>query len=259
MPIKYETNNHVAVITIDRPPVNAFTLALYRELHATLLRFVQDADVHVGVLTGAGTRAFSAGHDIKEKKLARSSEDQALRHLLPGNDPQDSEEPNWEFEVMRLQRFKPIIGAVNGPAIGQGLLFLLSLTDLRIAGRSARFALPEIQYGMGGGGGMVKLGSQIPHSAALWLCLTGEAIDADAAYRCNLVNEVVDDSQVMLRAMQLANRIASLPPAAVRVEMEAYYRGRDLTHEQSLTLSQHLFRLQLLSRNQKEAIQIAKP
>lgn len=259
MPIRYEVAEGVAVITIDRPPVNAFTPALYRELHAVLQRFTADVQARCGILTGAGSKAFSAGHDLRHPKPDRTPQQAAELHLLSPHAAADGEQPNWEFEVLRIPRFKPIIGAVNGPAIGQGLIFLLGLTDLRVAAASARFAFPEIQYGMGGAGGMLQLDRQIPHITAMWLTLTGVALDAQAAERHHLVNEVVPDAEVMLRARQLAARIASFPPAAVRVEMEAFHRARDLTREGALALAQHMFRLQLLASARTEPPAIVKP
>lgn len=259
MPIRYEATEGVAVITIDRPPVNAFTPALYRELTEMLQRFATDTQARCGILTGAGAKAFSAGHDLRHPKPDRSPGQTAELHLLSPNPADAGEQPNWEFEALRVQRFKPIIGAVNGPAIGQGLIFLLGLTDLRIAATSARFALPEIRYGMGGAGGMLQLDRQIPHSTAMWLTLTGEALDAQAALRHHLVNEVVADAEVMPRARQLAARIAAYPPAAVRVEMEAFVRGRDLTRDGALALAQHMFRLQLLASAGAQPPSMVKP
>lgn len=259
MPINYDVDSGVATLTIDRPPVNAFTPALYRDLYEVLQRFIGDREARCGILVGAGRKAFSAGHDLRHPKLQRTAREVAEQHLLSPNASDPAEQPNWEFEVMRLQRFKPLVGAVNGPAIGQGLIFLLGLTDLRIAGTSSRFALPEIGYGMGGAGGMLQLGSQIPHVAALWLTLTGEAFDAQTALHNHLVNEVVPDEQVMTRARQVAQKIASHPSAAVRVEMESYYRGRDMTRENALTMAQHLFRLQLLATGTGRPVEITKP
>lgn len=259
MPIHYAVDEGVATLTIDRPPVNAFTPQLYRELHDVLQRFIGDKAARCGILTGAGTKAFSAGHDLRHPKPDRTPAEAAELHLMSPGAGDTPDEPNWEFEVMRLQRFKPIVAAVNGPAIGQGLIFLLSLTDLRIAGESCRFALPEIQYGMGGAGGMAQLGKQIPHVAALWLTLTGEAFDAKEALRHNLVNEVVPDARVVTRAGEIARKIASHPAAAVRVEMEAYYRGRDMSRENALAMSQHMFRLQLIATSRGQSIAIAKP
>ena len=247
MPIHYEKSEGVATFTIDRPPVNAFTPALYKELLDRLKEFIVDREIRVGILTGAGARAFSAGHDLKNPRPAWSKQEIAERHLLALNDSDVSDYPNWEHEVMRLTRFKPIVGAVNGPAMGQGLMFLLHLTELRIAAESARFGLPEIRYGMGGAGGTLQLGNQIPPTAALWLCLTGQSFDARQALHYNLVNEVVADDQVMSRARQVALMIAEHPPISVRVEMESYFRARDMTREQAVAFSQHLFRLQRIA------------
>jgi enoyl-CoA hydratase/carnithine racemase len=258
MPIHYERCDGIATFTIDRPPVNAFTPALYKELLDRLKDFMADHEVRVGILTGAGTRAFSAGHDLKNPRPDWSKQEIAERHLRALNESDISDYPNWEHEVMRLTRFKPIVGAVNGAAMGQGLMFLLHLTELRVAGRSTRFGLPEIRYGMGGAGGTLQLGNQIPPTAALWLCLTGESFDAQQALQYHLVNEVVADDEVMTRAREIAALIAAHPPTAVRVEMESYYRARDMTREQAVAFSQHLFRLQRIATDTGKPIDIRR-
>lgn len=258
MPIHYEHSDGIATFTIDRPPVNAFTPTLYKELLDRLQEFIADRSVRVGILTGAGKRAFSAGHDLKNPRPAWSKQEIAERHLMALNDTDISDYPNWEHEIMRLTRFKPIVGAVNGPALGQGLMFLLHLTELRVASRSSRFGLPEIRYGMGGAGGTLQLGSQIPQTAAMWLCLTGQSFDAAQALQYHLVNEVVEDGQVMKRAHEIALMIAAHPPTAVRVEMESYIRSRDMTREQAVAFSQHLFRLQRIATDTGAPIEIRR-
>ena len=258
MPIRYERSEGIATFTIDRPPVNAFTPALYKELLDRLKEFIADHDIRVGILTGAGARAFSAGHDLKNPRPNWSKQEIAERHLRALNDSDISDYPNWEHEVMRLTRFKPIVGAVNGPALGQGLMFLLQLTDLRVSAQSARFGLPEIRYGMGGAGGTLQLGHRIPETAALWLCLTGQSFDAQQALGYHLVNEVVPDDQVMKRSREIAQMIAEHPPTAVRVEMESYYRARDMTREHAMAFSQHLFRLQRIATDTGTPIKIRR-
>src|SRR6185437_14991311 len=135
----------------------------------------------------------------------------------------------------------PIIAAVNGHVMGQGMIYLLQLTDIRIASPNATFGLPEIAYGMGGASGTTRLGRQIPHVAALWLALTGEPFDAETALRNHLINEIVEQPRLMERARLIASKIASHPPISVRVEMEAYYRGQDMTPAQATAFTSHLY------------------
>jgi hypothetical protein len=104
--------------------------------------------------------------------------------------------------VLALERFKPIIGAVNGWCLGQGMIYLLSLTDIRIASTNAKFGFPEVAYGMGGAGGTSRLGLQLPHTVAMWMLLTGEAMEAEEALSHRLVNKVVAPDALMATARE---------------------------------------------------------
>lgn len=171
------------------------------------------------------------------------------------------EYPGWEYEVRKLadERYKPIVAAVNGYVFGQGMIYLLQLTDIRIASPTATFGLPEIAYGMGGASGSTRLGRQIPHVAAMWLALTGEPFNAEAALRNHLINEIVPIEQLRERARKIAAKIASHPPVSVRVEMEAYYRGQDLTRDQASALTGHLYRLQRATMDTTPPLSKSKP
>jgi enoyl-CoA hydratase/carnithine racemase len=261
MKLRYEKADGIATITIDNPPVNVFTPELHRDLFHILQDFVADRDVRVGILTGTGKRAFCAGDDIKTARPKRSTAETVERHLYPKHDAQSLEYPGWEAEVKRLaeHRFKPIVAAVNGHVMGQGMIYLLQLTDIRIASPNATFGLPEIAYGMGGASGTTRLGRQIPHVAAMWLALTGEPFNAETALRNHLINEIVEQDRLMERARRIAAKIASHPPVAVRVEMEAYYLGQDMTRDQAATFSAHLYRLQRTTMDTTPPLLKAKP
>jgi enoyl-CoA hydratase/carnithine racemase len=246
MSLGYTKTDGIATITIDNPPVNVFTPELHRDLYEILRDFMADPTIRVGILTGAGTRAFCAGDDIKTERPKRTVAEIVERHLQPRRNDESCEYPGWEAEVARLceERFKPIIAAVNGPVMGQGLIYLLRLTDLRIAVPTAIFGLPEIAYGMGGASGAVRLGRHIPPVTALWLALSGEPFNADQALRNHLINEIVEPDRLMSRAREIAARIATHPPIAVRTEMEAFYRAQDMTSPQATAFTSHLYRLQ---------------
>ena len=124
------------------------------------------------------------------------------------------------------------------------MIYLLHLTDMRIAGKTAKFGLPEIAYGMGGAAGMARIYRHLPRVEAMRLCLTGDAIDAEEALRINLVNEVVDDAQVLDRAKALAARVTRHPLMAIRTEMEVFVRCEDLDNDNAYALTDHMFRLQ---------------
>ncbi len=246
MPVHYERNGQVATFTFDNGKVNVLTPQMHKELHDHLRRFVADEEVRVGIMTGAGDRAFCAGDDIKTPENKGRTRAQELEaHLFPHrNDDAPPGRPGWETDVMLMPRYKPIIAAVNGYCLGQGLIYLLLLTDIRIASENAVFGFPEIAYGMGGAGGATRLGRQMPHTAAMWMLLTGETIDAEEALRANLVNRVVPREKLMETAEEVAAKIARHPPVSIRVEMEAYYRGMDMARNDALVYVGHLYRLQ---------------
>lgn len=240
---RYEKADGIAVLTLDNPPVNVLTPETHEQLYGILKDFYSDPEIRCGIWTGAGERAYCAGDDVKSERLERTTAEVVDRHLTPRREGDPAEYPGWEGEILSLKRTKPMIAAVNGPCMGQGMIYLLLLTDLRIAVPKARFGLPEIAYGMPGAGGVTRLGRQIPQTAALWMVLTGEAISAEEARRCFLINEIVEPAQLMERARQIASRIASLPPRAVRVEMETFYRALDLDRDDAMAFAGHMYQL----------------
>lgn len=247
MPVRYERDGHVAVFTIDNGKVNAFTPRMHKELYHHLVAFEQDDSLHVGVLKGEDGKCFSAGDDIKTPVPERSIAEEVQRHLNPhGYEGDEPTRPGWETDILRMRRSKPIVGAVRSWCLGQGLIYLLLLTDIRIAEDNAQFGFPEIAYGMGGAGGTTRLARQIPHTAALWLLLTGEFIDAEEARRVHLVNKVVPEGELMRAANDVAAKIARHPLLALKTEMETFYRGIDLSREDAVALSGHMYRLQRL-------------
>lgn len=246
MPLHYEKDGAVAVFTIENGSVNPTTPAMHKELFLALKDFLADPSIRCGILTGAGERGFCAGDDIKTPyRSGLSPKEELYDHLWPhhgeGDEPHDFA---WSRDVLALERFKPIIGAVNGWCLGQGMIYLLSLTDIRIASTNAKFGFPEIAYGMGGAGGTSRLAQHLPHTIAMWMLLTGEPIDAEEALSHRLVNKVVSPGALMSEAHAVAQKIARHPPEAVRIEMEAYYRGRDLSKGDALALTKHLYRVQ---------------
>ncbi len=247
MTIRYEKQGNIAIFTLDNPPVNTWTPQQHKDFYHHLRDFLQDDDIHVGILTGEGDRCFSAGDDIKTPRPKRTASEQVKLHLSESREDQPPEYPGWEREVLSMRRFKPIIGAVNGICVGQGMAYLMMLTDIRIAARHAQIGLPEIAWGMGGAGGAIRLSRFIPHSCAMYMLLTGEKLSAQRAYEYTILNEVVEKEDLMPRAMEIAQRIAKMPPTAVRVEMEASTRCMDMNREDALAFTDHLYRLQRLA------------
>ena len=255
MPIDYVVKDGIAHITLRNGSVNPITPLMHHELHDALIEFLADPHARVGVLSGAGTRAFSAGDDLLSEVSATApsaelSSDLAGAHRRPGADPAAW---GWSNDNLALERYKPIVGAVSGWCLGAGLVYLLALTDIRVASADAQFGFPEINYGMAGAGAITRLGRYLPHTAAMSMLLTGDPIDAAEARRIHLVNEVVSPEDVRSRAVQIATRIAGHPPLAVRIEMEAYTRGMDMSRADALAVGDRLYQLQRLALGETEA------
>lgn len=248
MTLRYEKDGAVATFTFENGRMNIFTPQFHKALFEALTDFVADADIRVGIMGGAPGRSFSAGDDIKTPLPALSAAEALEAHLFPHAHERAKglTRPGWEQDVMRLKRYKPIVGAVDRYCLGQGLIYLLMLTDIRIATPRAEFGFPEIAYGMGGAGGTARLGLQIPHVVAMEMLLVGDRIGAERALAVNLVNRIVPEDRLAAEARAIADRIAAHPPVAVRVEMEAYARAQEMTREQAIDYVGTLFRLQRL-------------
>jgi enoyl-CoA hydratase/carnithine racemase len=191
---------HVAVVTIDNPPrLNAMTRAMLADL-ARLWDELERGPCRAIVITGAGTRAFSAGADISGDLSASAETARTVSRAL------------LKYDVYS----KPIVAAVNGDCVGGGVELLLS-TDIRAAVPTARFGLPEVKWSIYPfGGATLKLVAQIGHAHAMDLLMTGRLIDAAEAARVGLVNRVLPPDQLMPWALETAEQIAANSPSAVQ-------------------------------------------
>ncbi len=244
MQVKYERKGNVAIFTLENDKVNQLTPTMHKQFHDHMKSFLADQSIHVGILTGAGNRAFCGGDDIKKDWGFGSAEQNNYEHFWPSTEQNAHLRPGWERELKHVERFKPIVGAVNGAAMGMGLIYLLCHTDIRIAVPGAKLGFPEIAYGMGGAGGTTQLSRHLPRAVAYYMLLTGEPLVAEDALKYDLVNEIVPPEKLMERAMEIAEKIAEQPPLAVRVEMEVFNRSQDLPRDQSIAFASHLYRLQ---------------
>jgi enoyl-CoA hydratase/carnithine racemase len=193
-----------ATVTIDRADkLNAMDVAFFQELPRTLDELDADPDVRACVLTGAG-RAFSAGgdidsfHDLTDVPAYR-------RHLRMVFDSFHS--------VERAETI--VIAAVNGVAYGGGTELTLAC-DMALASEKARFAFKEATMGLMPGFGVLRAPAQIGPAWARWMATTGDAIDAQTAYRIGLVQQLVEHEQLVEEALAVARRVAAHPPIAVR-------------------------------------------
>jgi enoyl-CoA hydratase/carnithine racemase len=206
----YERAGHLAIITFNRPrALNAMNTALSNAVGELLERARTDNDVRVVVITGAG-RAFCAGADLKE--------------IASGAVP-PLDHPEWGFAgIVQHWLDKPLIGAVNGYAMGGGTEIVLAC-DLVVAAQDATLGLPEVKRGLfAAGGGVVRLQRQIPIKRALQLVLTGEAINAQTALSWGLVNFVSPPGAALERALELADQIAANAPKSVQISKHLVYQ-----------------------------------
>lgn len=218
----YEQHDHIARITINRPEVmNALHPDASRELSGIWDDFAANDDLWVAILTGAGSRGFSAGNDLKTTaaRNAGSSVGNTGRGPVPGG---------FGGLTERFDLYKPVIGAVNGWAMGGGCEMALAC-DILIASDTARFGLPEPRVGLAAlAGGIHRLPRQIPQKMAMGMMLTGKPIDAAEAYRIGLVNEVVPLDELIPAAERWASEILECAPLSVRGSKEGALTGLDV-------------------------------
>jgi E-phenylitaconyl-CoA hydratase len=223
--VLFELTDQVAVITLNRPAVRN---AMNRELGSALLEALQqvreEADIRAAVITGAG-RTFCAGADLKERAQTGRAVDASVASVI---------EANRTTGFARMVMEKPLIAAIDGYCLAAGFELAL-ICDIRICTPDAKFGLPEITRGFfPGGGGPQRLMRAIPQAVAMEMILTGDAIDASTAQHVGLVSRIVPADDLVTTAGQIARRIASHAPLAVRAVKEVAYAALDETLEQSL-------------------------
>jgi enoyl-CoA hydratase len=204
--VLYEVKDQIAYITMNRPEkLNALNSELCIELGKTWRRFEQDRDARVAILSGAG-KVFCNGADLNPGALTL----EALRQIFAPNG----------IEVL-----KPIIGAVQGFAVGAGYGLAIQSCDLTIAAESAQFVFPEPRFGMLGG--IVEYHPYMPFKLALEFQLTGQMMSAQRAYEVGLVNKVVPEAELMSEAANWAEMLKKNAPLVLRAIKYAQYKVMD--------------------------------
>lgn len=212
--VLYVTDGPVATITINRPEArNAVDGEVARSLREAVDRLEADDAVRVGVLTGAGS-AFCAGMDLR---------------AFAAGETRGIVQPTGGFAgFVRHPRRKPVIGAINGPALAGGCEVALAC-DFLVASTEATFGLPEPTRGLvAAAGGAFRLARSIPYRRAVELLLTAEGIDAREAHRLGLVNHVVEPDELLAFATTVALGIAANAPRAVEAGLEIARLAFDL-------------------------------
>jgi enoyl-CoA hydratase/carnithine racemase len=214
--VTYDTAEGIATITLNRPGKrNALNLDAYERLEAAFRRAVRDPAARCVIVTGADP-AFCSGDDVVE--------------LMAGPRPPSETSPVVRHRptpaaMAALECDKPVIAAINGPAVGWGIELAL-YADIRIASERAKFAQLFIKRGLVCDvGGFYRLPAIVGPAKAAELLFTGDVFDAEEALRIGLVREVAPHGELMDRARALAGRIAANPPLALRYMKEGLRRG----------------------------------
>ena len=211
--VDYEQRGHVAIITLNRPDrLNALGREVSRELREAENDFAQDDNLWVLIYTGTG-RAFSAGVDVRDRVERQDGGGGDDRPLPPA-----------------VEILKPTIAAVNG--LCYGLAFeMTQRMDIRICADVATFAMPEVKRGVVPPTGIFFLPRIIGRSDALWMMMSGEAIDAEAALRSGLVTRVVPAESLLDTAVEMAEQICANGPLAVRTVRKLVRLGTEVPLE----------------------------
>jgi enoyl-CoA hydratase/carnithine racemase len=217
--VEVAREGHLTIITINRPAShNALHSAAQRELAAVFDHFAADESQWVAIITGAGEKAFCAGHDLKLEPVISASM---------------SDFPGFGGLTSRFDLTKPVIAAVNGIAMGGGFEIVLAC-DLAVASANAVFALPEPRVGLAAlAGGIQRLPHQLGLKRAMGILLTGRRVTAAEALDLGLINEVTDES-ALGAARRLAGEVLACSPMAIRATKEAALRGLSTSVEEGL-------------------------
>jgi len=210
--ISTDITDSIAIVTINRPPVNALNSDAYGELFETFYSLSKDDSVRVVVLTGAGDKAFVAGADVTEFVALNSETGLAY-----------SRRNNNVREYIRTFN-KPTICAVNGLAYGGGLALAL-VCDIKIVCEESKFNLGEINMGILGATQYVARAAHF--GTACKLVYSGESIDAQTALRVGIADEIVSRDALMERCLNLARTIAKKPPIAVKLAKQCIIKSQE--------------------------------
>jgi enoyl-CoA hydratase len=227
--ILYDKRDAVAYVTLNRPQaLNAYSVGMRDDLFEVLSAVKADDEVRVVVFRGAGDKAFCAGADLKEFLTAPSAvkarDIRALRDL-------------WRLFLSMPQ---PLVAALHGYVLGSGIEIAL-FCDLRIAAEDVLFGFPEVELGiLPAAGGTQTLPRTIGLAWALDMLLTGRRLKGPEALRTGLVHRLVPREKLLQTADELALKIASFAPDAVRNAKQAVLRGADMPLDQGLELESAL-------------------
>ena len=227
--ILYEKKGYVRLITINRAEkMNSLDFTANDELVDLWYEFEEDDDARVAVITGAGSQAFCAGADLKTYTLAfaQTSAPEFRKKYTNG--------PGFGGITRNLDIDKPIIAAVNGFAISGGFELALAC-DLRFCSENAEFALQDAKWGFHAcDGGLIRLPQIIGMGHAMEIILSGERVNAEHAYRIGLVNRIYPQGELLERALDYAQMLASRAPLSHRFAKEVVRRSMGMHQDEAL-------------------------
>lgn len=219
-PVKTKITGHVLEVMIDRPKANAIDLSTSRIMGEIFREFRDNPQLRVAILGAAGDKFFSAGWDLK---------------AAADGDAVDGDYGVGGFGGLQElpQMNKPVICAVNGICCGGGLEMALAC-DIILASDQATFALPEIRSGTVADAASIKLPKRIPYHIAMEMLLTGRWIDAEEAARWGLINQIHPMDQLMDKAREMAELLASGPPLVYAAIKEVVRNAEDMKFQDAL-------------------------
>lgn len=225
----YEKRNNIAYVTLNRPQaLNVYNIQMRDDLYEVLSAIKDDGEIRVGIFKGAGEKAFCAGADLSE--------------FLTAPSPIVARQVRFRRDVwdLFLNIPQPLIAAVHGFVLGSGIEIALCC-DIRIASEDARFGLPEVGLGIIPAAGATQtLPRAIGRARALEMLLANRWLNGEEAFQFGLVNRVVPKDRLLEAAEEIARKISSYNPMAVRSAKQAVIRGLDLTMIGGLELERRL-------------------
>lgn len=238
--IQLEIRDHVAILTLNRPRVlNALNREMVDELDQAADQIARDVNIHVLILIGAGEH-FAAGADISN---------------MVDFTPEEARAFAFTPTINKIENLpQPVIAAVKGYALGAGFELALA-ADIRLAGHSARFGLPEINLGiMPGAGGSQRLPRLIGTAQAKELIYLGHNIDASTAFSLGLVNRLITDEELLDEALKMAGKMAGKPAVALRMAKRTVNLGLNLDLKSATELEAIAWGDLFASQDQKEGM-----
>lgn len=241
--LDFHLDGGIATLTLNRPSRgNSLSPSMMQNLKRAWTEVRENSDIRVAIITGAGVRHFCTGADVARTARTGSA--------IAGNRPLSEE----GFLTARQNRvWKPVICAVNGLAVGAGLHFVVD-SDIVIASDAAAFMDTHVSVGMVGGMENIGLSKRLPLGTALRMSLMGKhyRLGVERAYQLGLVDEVTSQSELIPRAVEVANLISENSPTALALTKEAIWRSLDAPYQASLEFAWSLIRMHWSHPDYKE-------